>query len=134
MILIAQNELNSLRKLAAKIKQAGSQAMRLVGHAQGERLEDVQHLAAQMETRLEQAGAERPGLLATAALVPRELLDTPLNREYRDALQVAYDAGLKVDEERYGPKIGTDGCAQAVEMILADVEEELRQPVGMVRE
>lgn len=131
MILIAQNELNTLRTLAAKIKAAGSQAMRSVGHAQGERLEEVQRFAAQMETRLDRAGAERPGVLATVPLVPRELLDTPLNREYRDALRAAWEAGLRVDRERYGESIGTDGCAGAVELILADVEEELRGSVLM---
>ena len=138
--VIGQSELNTLRVLAAKIKAAGGQAMRSVGHAQGERLEDVQRIAAQMETRLEQAGAERqrqgfpsPGVLATVPLVPRELLDTPLNREYRDALRVAWKAGLAVDRERYGESIGTDGCAGAVEAILADVEEELRERARLER-
>ena len=134
MILIAQNELNSLRTLAAKIKQAGSAAMRSVGHDQGQRLEEVQRLAAQMETRLDRAGAERPGVVAQPFAVPSELLDTPANREYAEALRVAWKAGLKVDEERYGPTVGTDGCAAAAEAILADVEEELRQPARLVRE
>ena len=134
MILIAQNELNSLRTLAAKIKSAGSQAMRCVGHDQGQRLEEVQRLAAQMETRLDQAGAERPGVLATVPLVPPVLLDTPANRRYRDLLRETWEAGLAVDRERYGESIGTDGCAQAVETILADVEAEISGPTGLLRD
>ena len=131
---VPQNELNSLRTLAAKIKAAGSQAMRSVGRDQGQRLEEVQQLAAQMETRLEQAGAQRPGTLATMNLVPLALLDTPANRRYLEALRVAYEAGLAVDRERYGESIGTDGCAQVIEMVLADVEQEIDGPVGLVRE
>ena len=130
MILIAQNELNSLRTLAAKIKQAGSQAMRSAGHDQGQRLEEVQRLAAEMETRLEMAGAERPATVAQPFAVSRDLLDTPANRRKARALREAYEAALEVDQERYGPTIGTDGEAQAIEMLLADVEEELHGPVG----
>ena len=131
---VPQNELNSLRTLAAKIKQAGSQAMRATGLKQRERLEDVQRLAAQMETRLEQAGAERPAVVAAPLTVPLALLDTPANRRYAQALREAWEAGLAVDRERYGEKIGTDGCAQVIEMVLADVEEEIGGPVGLVRE
>lgn len=131
---IAQSELNALRTLAAKIKAAGSQAMRTTGLKQGERLEDVQRLAAQMETRLEQAGAERPAVVAAPMTVPLALLDTPTNRRYLETLRACYAAALAVDRERYGEGIGTDGCAQAIEMVLADVEEEVGGPVGLVRE
>lgn len=131
---IAQNELNSLRTLAAKIKQAGSQAMRTVGHRQGEQLQDLMGMAAQMETRLEQAGAERPALVAAPMTVPLALLDTPANRRYARALREAWEAGLAVDRERYGESIGTDGCAQVIEMVLADVEQEIGGPAGLVRE
>ena len=134
MMLIAQDELNSLRTLAAKIRQASSQAMRSVGYDQGKRLEDVQRLAAQMEARLEQAGAERPAIIAQPFAVSQSLLDTPANRRKAWALREAYEAALEVDRERYGERIGTDGEAQAIEMLLADVEEELRGPVGLVRE
>ena len=131
---VPQTELNSLRTLASKIKAAGSQAMRTTGLKQGERLEDVLQLAAQMETRLEMAGAERPAAVAMPADVPLALLNTPANREYAAALRVAWEAGLAVDRERYGEHIGTDGCAQVIEMVLADVEEELHGPAGSVRE
>ena len=134
MILIGQEELNGLRTLAAKIKHAGNVAMRTYGHGQGERLEEVIHLAAQLETRLDQAGAARPSVLAQPDMIPPSLLDTPANRRKAQALREAYEAALEVDRERYGDRIGTDGEAQAVEMLLADVEEELRGPVGLVRE
>jgi hypothetical protein len=131
---VSQNELNSLRSLAAKIKGAGSQAMRSVGREQGERLEDVMSLAAQMETRLEQVGAERPNAIASPSSVPLTLLNTPANRRYATALRDAWEAGLAVDRERYGESIGTDGCAQVIEMVLADVEQEISGPPGLIRE
>ena len=131
---VSQNELNSLRSLAARIKGAGSQAMRSVGREQGERLEDVMSLSAQMETRLEQVGAERPGTIAFPSSVPLALLNTPANRRYATALHDAWEAGLAVDRERYGESIGTDGCAQVIEMVLADVEQELNGPIGLIRE
>ena len=108
--------------------------MRSVGREQGERLEDVMSLAAQMETRLEQVGAERPKAIASPSSVPLALLNTPANRRYAQALRDAWEAGLAVDRERYGENIGTDGCAQVIEMVLADVEQELNGPTGLLRE
>ncbi len=131
---VAQNELDTLRALAAKLRSAGSQAMRSVGHDQGQRLEELMSLAAQMETRLEQVGAQKPAKVAARFEVPLHLLDTPKNRRYAEALRGAWEAGLAVDEERYGEKIGTDGCAQIIEMVLADVEQEVGGPVGLARE
>lgn len=58
------------------------------------------------------------------------LSDTPANRRYAQALRVAWEAGLSVDRERYGEDIGTDGCAQIIEMVLQNVEAELHGPVG----
>ena len=133
-MLIAQNELNSLRTLAAKIKQTGSQAMRTVGLKQGEQMKELMGLAAQMETRLDRAGAERPAVVAAPMTVPLALLDTPANRRYVRDLRTAWESALAVDRERYGENIGTDGCAQAVEMILADAEQELHGPVSSLRE
>jgi len=66
--------------------------------------------------------------------VPLALLDTPANRHYAQKLREAWEAGLAVDRERYGADIGTDGCAQMVEMLLADVEEECFGAVGAGRE
>ncbi len=86
--------------------------------------------AARMGIRLERAGADRPAELPPAPQTPLEKLDTPANRRYADALRAAWEAGLEVDRERYGPKIGTDGCAQVVEMVLADVEIEIYGPQG----
>lgn len=133
-MLIAQNELNSLRTLAAKIKQTGSQAMRTVGLKQGEQMKELMGLAAQMETRLDRAGAERPAVVAAPMTAPLALLNTQANRAYAAALRIAWEAGLAVDRERYGESIGTDGCAQVIEMVLADVEQEVGGPVGLVQE
>lgn len=44
---------------------------------------------------------------------------------------MAWQTGLRVDEERYGPTIGTDGCAQAIEMVLRDVEQEVYGAAGV---
>lgn len=131
---VPQNDLNSLRVLAGKIKQAGSQAMRAVGREQAERAAEVIGLAAQLETRLEQAGAERPAGRAPVRVVPLEMLDTPANRHYLELLRETHDAGMAVDRERFGPSIGTDGCAQVIEMVLAEVEQEVYGPAGRVRE
>ena len=131
---VPQNELNTLRSLAGRIHTLASAAMRSFGREQGQRIEEVMHLTSQMQTRLEQAGAEPPAGKSPTPYVPLELLDTPANRRYARALREAWEAGLAVDRERYGESIGTDGCAQVIEMVLADVEEEIGGPVGMVRE
>ncbi len=131
---VPQSELDSLRSLAAKLRSAGSQAMRSAGHEQGQRLEELMGLAAQMETRLGQAGAQKPAQVAARHDVPLHLLNTPANRDYTAKLRVAWEAGLVVDEERYGPKIGTDGEAQIIEMVLADKEREVFGPAGALRE
>ncbi len=128
---IPQTELDSLRTLAVKIKQAGSQAMRTVGHDQALRLEELMSLAAQLETRLTQAGAERPSTaVSTRFTVPLELMDTRANRRKAEKLREAWEAALEVDRERYGEKIGTDGEAQMIEMLLADCEQEIGGPAG----
>lgn len=131
---VPQSELDSLRSLAAKLRSAGSQAMRSVGHEQGQRLEELMGMAAQMETRLERVGAQKPARVAARYEVPLHLLDTPANRRYAAKLRVAWEAGLVVDEERYGPKIGTDGEAQIIEMVLADKEQEIAGPAGVLQE
>ena len=132
---VPQEDLNSLRTLAGKIKQAGSQAMRTVGHDQALRLEELTSLAAQLETRLTQAGAERPAAPPSSRFtVPLHLLNTRTNRRKAEKLREAWEAALEVDRERYGPTIGTDGEAQMIEMLLADCEQEIGGPVGMVRE
>ncbi len=125
---LPQTELNSLRALAAKIKAQAQQAHRTPSMMAGDLLEQLQRDAAQLETRLEQAGAERPAHALQPLTVPLELLDTPANRRYAARLRETWEAGLAVDRERYGASIGTDGCAQVIEMVLADVEEEIGGP------
>lgn len=58
----------------------------------------------------------------------------PANRREARLLGEAWEAALEVGWERYGERIGADGEAQAIEMLLADVGEDLRQPAGMVQE
>lgn len=125
---VMQNELDALRALAGRCKAEAQQAHRAPSVLAGDMLEQLQRDLAQMETRLEQAGAQRPAQVPQPQSVPLELLDTPANRRYAERLREAWEAGLAVDRERYGPNIGTDGCAQMVEMLLADVEEEISGP------
>ena len=131
---VPNEELDGMRALAGRLKQSVSYATHYTGRRQVETLEQAARLAAQLETRLEQAGAQRPAHTAPAPDVPLALLDTPANRRYAEKLREAWEAGLEVDRERYGPGIGTDGCAQVIEMVLADVEQEIGGPVGRVRE
>lgn len=126
---VAQSELDALRALAAKLRSAGSQASRSVGREQGQRMEELMSLAAQLETRLDRAGALKPEAVAVRHEVPLHLLDTPANRDYTEKIRVAWEAGLVVDRERYGERIGTDGEAQILEMLLADKEMEIGGPV-----
>lgn len=124
---VPQDTLNACRSLAVRLKQTVWQATRTNADSHSALLEEAGHLAANLETRLERAGAAAP---APRHQVPLDLLDTPANRKYADALREAWEAGLAVDRERYGPKIGTDGCAQVIEMVLADVEMEIYGPAG----
>lgn len=83
---------------------------------------------------MERAGADAPQGTVPRNEVPLALLDTPANRRYAAKLREAWEAGMAVDRERYGADIGTDGCAQVIEMVLADVEEECFGAVGAGRE
>ena len=128
---VPQTELNTLRSLSARLKQTVSLARRAtLAEERNSLLDEAGHLAANLETRLEHAGAERPSAIPQASSVPLNLLDTPKNRRYAQKLREAWEAGLAVDVERYGPQIGTDGCAQVIEMVLAEVEEECFGAVG----
>ncbi len=108
----------------------------------GDKREQAQERRAQAEEALrhlvlslEKAGADAPEDADTPRNeVPLALLDTPANRRYAQKLREAWEAGLEVDRERYGADIGTDGCAQVIEMVLADVEEECFGAVGAGRE
>lgn len=97
-------------------------------------LQQADDAARRLGLSLEQGGAQRPAGHAPRPSVPLHLLDTPANRRYLSALQEAWECALAVDRERYGESIGTDGCAQVIEMVLADVQEEVSGPVGKVRE
>ena len=129
---VPNEDLNALRSLAGRIQRTIQDAM---SEARPYALlEEASRQAAQLVTRLEAAGAERPVGVRPAPSIPLGMLDTPANRCYARALREAWEAGLAVDRERYGPNIGTDGCAQVIEMVLADVEMEVNGPAGMVRE
>lgn len=91
-----------------------------------------------MGIRLERAGADPIGppaqSLSDVPEIPLHLLDTPANRRYLGLLRDTYEAALAVDRERFGEDIGTDGCAQAIEIVLRDVEEEVHGPAGRLAE
>lgn len=123
-------QLDTMRSLTGRVKQTILRATGATPKEAATLMLETAGLAANLETRLEQAGAVRPRALPQPDDVPLHLLDTPANRRYRDALRVAWEAGLAVDLERYGEKIGTDGCAQVIEMVLADVEMEISGPGG----
>lgn len=125
---VPQNELDALRALAGRCKAQAQQTHRAPSMLAGDMLEQMQRDLAQLETRLEQAGAQRPLQAPQPLSVPLDKLDTPANQRYAVRLREAWEAGLAVDRERYGQDIGTDGCAQVIEMVLADVEEECFGP------
>ena len=133
---VPNEELDSLRALAGRLQGLinGVYGQRFTPQG-GELLQEAGRLAAQLTTRLDRAGAAPPQVVAPSRYeVPLHLLDTPANRHYADALRVAWEAGMAVDRERYGKDIGTDGCAQILEMVLADVEQEIGGAVGRLRE
>ena len=132
---VPQTDLDAWRSLAARLKQLTFSARIAAPSHRVPLLEEAGHLAANLETRLDRAGAQPPSATpAPRHEVPLTLLDTPANRRYAEALRVAWEAGLAVDRERYGPNMGTDGGAQVIEMVLADVEEELHGPASIVLE
>ncbi len=93
-------------------------------------LSEADNAARLLGLNMEDAGADLPAYREPRPTVPLALLDTPANRHYAQKLREAWEAGLAVDRERYGADIGTDGCAQMVEMLLADVETEIGGAVG----
>lgn len=97
-------------------------------------LHEADNAARLLGLNMEDAGAELPAYRPPRPTVPLALLDTPANRRYAQKLREAWEAGLAVDRERYGADIGTDGCAQIVEMLLADVEQECFGATGSGRE
>ncbi len=131
---VPQDDLNLWRRFFDRLRATCREAMRDVdaGNVQRARLrlEQTEDAGRRMALRLERAGAERPEGMTPRPDVPLHLLDTPANRRYAQKLREAWEAGLAVDRERYGEDIGTDGCAQMIEMLLADVEEELHGPAG----
>jgi hypothetical protein len=132
---VPQEQLDTLRTLAVRLKQSVWSARCEAGPTRDALLTEAGHLAANLETRLDRVGAQSPAAVPPpAGDVPLRLMDTPANRRYAEALRVAWEAGLAVDRERYGEAIGTDGAAQVVEMVLADVEAELHGPAGARRE
>lgn len=131
---VPQDELDTLRALAKRAKDATYNARIAPPARRGEYLEQAGHLCAQLETRLKNAGADAPEGTPVPLAVRLEHLDTPANRRYLSALREVWEAGLEVDRERFGPNIGTDGCAQAIELILRDVEQEVFGAVGRLRE
>ncbi len=136
---VPQEDLNLWRQFFDTLRGQCRQAMRDIDtgniHAARRIVEQTEDAARRMALRLDKAGADAPeGTLPRTFETPLELLDTPANRRYAEKLREAWEAGLAVDRERYGADIGTDGCAQVIEMVLVDVEEECFGAVGAGRE
>ena len=134
------DELNGWRRTAGLLRVTCRAALKdinagNINHAR-QLVETAEDEARRLALRLEKAGADRPDAPppAFAEGVSLHLLNTPANRRYLSLLRETYEAALAVDRERYGESIGTDGCAQVIEMVLADVEEEVGGAVGLVRE
>ena len=128
---VPQEDLNGMAALALRVKETVWRANRADAATRGALLREAADLAANLQTRLDRAGADRPAAVPTSRYeVPLQLLDTPANRRYLETLRAAWEAALAVDRERYGPTIGTDGCAQVIEMVLADVEQEVLGAAG----
>ena len=62
-------------------------------------------------------------------IVPMHLLDTPTNRRYLAALEVAYSAGIEVDFER-GYEDGEGVAEQEVANLLSYTRAEIHAPTG----
>ena len=136
---VPQEDLNLWRRFFDTLRGSCRQAMRDIDagntHAARRIVEQTEDAARRMALRLDRAGADAPaGTLPRTEETPLHLLDTPANRRYAEKLREAWEAGLAVDRERYGADIGTDGGAQMVEMLLADVEQEVHGAAGAGRE
>ena len=137
---ISQDELNQWRRTIGLLRVTSRATLLDInaGNTAHARLlvEQTEDEARRLALRLEKAGADRPDAPppAFAEGVPLRLLNTPANRRYLDLLRETHEAALTVDRERYGADIGTDGMAQRIEDVLADVEEEVGGAVGLVRE
>ena len=137
---INQDELNQWRRTAGQLRVTCREALASL-HAGKiiygrEVVEQAEDQARRLTLQLEKAGADRPDAPppSLAEGVPLHLLNTPANRRYLSLLRETYEAALAVDRERYGADIGTDGLAQRIEDVLADVEEEVDGAVGLVPE
>ena len=95
-----------------------------------EMLAALEAQAAAVGVSMEQGGADRPGFLPAPANVPLQLLDTPANRRFLEALQEAHSAALAVDRERHGSQDGP--AAHAVSELVATVEMEVYGPQGLI--
>ena len=137
---VPQDDLNLWRRFCDTLRGSMRQALKDVdaGNVQHARrlIEQTEDAGRRLALRMEKAGADRPDAPPPSldGGTPLHLLDTPANRRYADTLRAAWEAGMAVDRERFGEEIGADGRAQMVEMLLADVEEEIHGAVGMVRE
>ncbi|MBV9849477.1 MAG: hypothetical protein JO250_07300 [Armatimonadetes bacterium] len=97
------------------------------------RLERAQEEVTRLAVLMDRADAIRPDLLPGLDPPPRPL-NTPTNRRYAEKLRATWEAALAVDRERYGDDVGTDGPALVIELMLRDVEEQLRGPSRKMRE
>ena len=92
--------------------------------------QEIVHLATLLDQVRAMPSAEGPPRLDASRLSR----DTPANRDYADKLREAWLAALAVDQERYGAEVGTDGPALIIELLLRDVEREIRGPAAEDRE
>lgn len=137
---VGMEDLNLWRRFFDTLRVSCRTALRDLdaGNVQHARklIEQTEDAGRRMGLRLERAGAERPDAPPPSFESDVQLhhLNTPANRHYLMLLRETYAAALAVDRERYGADIGSDGRAQVIEDVLANVEEEVGGAVGLVRE
>ena len=143
-MFVPDNDLNQWRRFFSVLHASmrAAEADLNAGNTQHARQLVTQTKAAaiRMGLKLEQAGAVKPseeaedGIERMAEGVPLHLLNTPANERYFHTLQASLEAAQAVDRERYGDSIGTDGCAQMIEVIMRETLGELRGAIGRVPE
>ena len=85
------------------------------------RLERAREEVARLGLMMDRSGAGRTDR-------PSRGWDTAANRWYAAKLRDAWEAALAVDRERYGEDVGTEGPARVIEILLREVEDEMRGP------
>ena len=119
-----------LKRWQATLESVATDVVRLRGAASSQQPERIEELSARIGLAIEDLVADLEAATGEAAFstresvdaFPRSLLCSPANRELAAALEVAYEASDRVDEERGRPR---DGVAHDILLILRRVGREI---------